>query len=209
MRIIEFENTLLYKWVQQRLVNSSLQIHAFLIQARKSFIELTPCRTVESSWGRGWGRTEAALLQNLLVLILDLEAVEAGGWLEPGLVAVLRRRVRWPGPQTSDVTRRNCIWKQRRNISVSLKTSHGVLSAYRRTAALAAVDHLVKDPKLRSLKECSNWANGSSFPGHSIGAREKMLATPSVGALGKAHVNRNKCAQWASSKKENCCLGTS
>ena len=41
----------------------------------------------------------------------------------------------------------------------------------------------------------------SSIPGLCIGVREKILATPSVGARGETHVQRNKCADWASSKK--------
>ena len=41
----------------------------------------------------------------------------------------------------------------------------------------------------------------SSIPGCGIGVREKILATPSVGVGGEAHVRRNKCTDWASSKK--------
>ena len=37
--------------------------------------------------------------------------------------------------------------------------------------------------------------------GHSLGVREKILATPSVGVGGETHVCRNKGAEWASSKK--------
>ena len=42
------------------------------------------------------------------------------------------------------------------------------------------VAHLVKRPELRSLKEC-NGGNKSSIPGHGIGVRKKILATPCVG----------------------------
>ena len=39
------------------------------------------------------------------------------------------------------------------------------------------------------------------IPGCSVGVREKILAMPSVGVGGKAHVCRNKCADLASCKK--------
>ena len=38
------------------------------------------------------------------------------------------------------------------------------------------------------------------IPGRNLGVREKILAMPSVGVGGKAHVCRNKCADLASSK---------
>ena len=41
----------------------------------------------------------------------------------------------------------------------------------------------------------------SSIPDRGIGAGEKILATPSVGVGGKAHVCRNKRVDWPSSKK--------
>ena len=42
----------------------------------------------------------------------------------------------------------------------------------------------------------------SLIPGSGIGAREKILAMPSVGVLSKTHVHIFKCLDWASGKKE-------
>ena len=41
----------------------------------------------------------------------------------------------------------------------------------------------------------------SLIPGRGIGVRKKILATPSVGVGGKAHVCTNERVDWASSKK--------
>ena len=67
--------------------------------------------------------------------------------------------------------------------------------------AAGAVAQPVKCPELKFLKKRCTWADVSLIPGCSIGIREKILATPSVGVRGEAHVHRNKHVGWASSKK--------
>ena len=47
----------------------------------------------------------------------------------------------------------------------------------------------------------------SLIPGRGIGVRGSILAKPSVGVLGKTHVRRNKCKDWASRKNYGPALG--